>query len=415
MKTYPIILLILLTGSAAFCQNRAEADATVGRFIRYYNADQPDSLYNLFSDNARKQLPLDKMTLIIKQIKMQYGKLVKSTYAGQQNDINGYLITFDGLSNTLLNLAINKTSKVLGVGLAPNNKITLGNVTVKTTTSVLKGTLTVPDGAKNMPVVLLIAGSGPTDRDGNSTLSPQRFDSYKMIADSLKQKNIAVLRYDKRGIGESSTTKSQENTTLNDFVDDACALIEFLKADKRFSKIIIAGHSEGSLIGMVACGREKADAFISLAGAGFSADKILKTQLKKSLSADAGKKAVLIIDSIKVGKTLKQKLEGDLLLMFNASIQPYLHSWMQYDPTREIAKLNAPVLIVQGTNDWNVSITDAQLLKKAKSTARLSLITSMNHELKDTRLEGQSKNTTAVPPLHHDLIPTLTGFINTLK
>ena len=263
--------------------------------------------------------------------------------------------------------------------------------------------------------MLLIAGSGPTDRDGNSTSISGKSNYLLQISDALKQKNIAVLRYDKRGVGQSTTTELIKDITFDDMVDHAAAIIKMLKADKRFSKIIVAGHSEGSLIGMLAAQREKADAFISLSGPGVPADIMLKTQLKTETSTADYTRAVLIIDSIKAGNFTKQKLDGSFNALFNPVVQPYLYSWMKYDPRQAISKLTIPVLIVQGTNDIQVSVNDAEALKKADSNAQLKLISGMSHILKVGPGDRQKNAATyTIPdlPLHPDLIPILVNFIN---
>ncbi|MEO6849061.1 MAG: alpha/beta fold hydrolase, partial [Mucilaginibacter sp.] len=251
-----------------------------------------------------------------------------------------------------------------------------------------------------------------------STLISGKSNYFLQISDALKQKNIAVLRYDKRAVGQSTTTKPIKDITFDDMVDDAAAVVKMLKADKRFSKVIVAGHSEGSLVGMLAAEREKADAFISLSGPGVPADIILKTQLKVGSSTANYTSAVSIIDSIKTGNFTKQKLDENYNALFNPIVQPYLYSWMKYDPRQAISKLTIPILIVQGTNDIQVSVNDAENLKKAAPKAQLKLISGMSHILKVGPADRQQNAATyGMPdlPLHPNLIPILTDFINSLK
>ena len=147
-----------------------------------------------------------------------------------------------------------------------------------TSTGTINGTLQFPAVYKRVPLVILIAGSGPTDRNGNN--EQMENNCLKMLADSLESAGIASLRYDKRGIAASKAAGMEESDLrFENYVDDAAAWIQMLRKDMRFSKIIVAGHSEGSLIGMIAVDREHADGFISIAGAGSSADIILKQQL----------------------------------------------------------------------------------------------------------------------------------------
>lgn len=150
------------------------------------------------------------------------------------------------------------------------------NVTLKINIDQLYGTLTVPDEVKKCPVALIIAGSGPTDKNGNNPM--MKNNSLKMLAEALAKNGIASLRYDKRGIGESkSSAVTETSLVFENYTEDAKSWINFLKLDKRFTQLTIIGHSEGSLIGMIA--GAKANKFISIAGAGESADKLLKSQI----------------------------------------------------------------------------------------------------------------------------------------
>jgi pimeloyl-ACP methyl ester carboxylesterase len=192
--------------------------------------------------------------------------------------------------------------------------------------------------------------------------------------------------------------------------------IALLKKDTRFSKIIVLGHSEGSLLGMIACNRTAADAYISLAGAGSSADKILKEQFKAQpkLIAD---EANAIIDSLVAGKNV-EKINPLLLNVFRPSIQPYMMSWFRYDPAKEIARLKIPVLIIQGTTDLQVKEKDANDLFAAKPDASLSIIKNMNHVLKDVddlTVKNQGSYYNAALPLKPELMKVLLTFIKEIK
>ena len=134
---------------------------------------------------------------------------------------------------------------------------------------VLRGTLELPAGRGPWPVVLLIAGSGPTDRNGNSPLLAGTNNSLKYLAQALAARGIASARYDKRGIAASNGfTIREADLRFDDYVNDAAAWLRALKADHRFTSVTVAGHSEGSLVGMLAAARAGADAFVSIAGAG---------------------------------------------------------------------------------------------------------------------------------------------------
>ncbi|MFD2147860.1 alpha/beta hydrolase [Mucilaginibacter antarcticus] len=154
-------------------------------------------------------------------------------------------------------------------------------VALKTLSGTIAGTLTIPKNTNGkIPVVLIIAGSGPVDRDGNSAKLNLATNTYKLIAEALGKDGIASLRYDKRMVGESAIGQKEENLRFDDYVDDAIGLINLLKDDQRFSKVIVLGHSEGSLVGMLAAASTvgNTNAFISVAGAGRRADRVLRSK-----------------------------------------------------------------------------------------------------------------------------------------
>ena len=281
--------------------------------------------------------------------------------------------------------------------------------TLQTSTGELSGTLTVPILKGTFPVALIIAGSGPTDRNGNN--AQMKNNSLQMLAHELAAQGIASIRYDKRGVGKSASAMiSEEQLSFENYVEDAKAWAAQMKTDPRFSKLIVIGHSEGSLIGILAC--EQADVFVSLAGAGRPIDVILKEQLAGQLS---GKKKLLRAVDDGISKLKKGELVGDapeeLFSLFRPSIQPYLISWMKYDPAVEISNLKIPIVIVQGTTDLQVKEEDAVILFKAHPlNSRLIIIQNMNHVLKIAPLD-RAKNieTYSNPelPLAEELLRTL--------
>jgi len=421
MKHIFLTLFLSLILFKSYSQDRTATEPLAERFISYFNAEQADSLYMLLSDEVKQKLPLTNVYAVFSQLK-PLGNLLKNEYANSEKGITSYIATFEK-SSMVLYLNFDKNNKVAGffVNADKREKAALKAgeepVTVKTSSSVIKGTLSVPKVSQKIPVALLIAGSGPTDRNGNSALSNGKPDYFLKISDSLRVNNIAVLRYDKRGVGESSTTKTEAEFNFEDGVNDASALINFLKKDTRFSRIIIAGHSEGSLTGILASEREKVDGLISLAGAGFPIDDIMKTQFKEVLPAEDYKIALGVLDSIKADKQVKQQLKHGLEVHFRMSIRPYLSSWMKYNPQTELVKLNIPVLIVQGTHDIQVNVENARQLKKAKPDAQLVLIEGMSHILKKAPADREQNIATYSNDdlqLHPKLISVLTQFINVI-
>ena len=266
---------------------------------------------------------------------------------------------------------------------------------------------------KKTNLVILIAGSGPTDKDGNQKGLTN--NSLKYVSEALAKNDIAVFSYDKRIIAQmKSKTVNEAALTFDDFITDATSVLLFFKNKKKYNKIIIAGHSEGSLIGMIAA-NEKADAFISLAGAGRTIDAVLVDQITKQapfLKEETQKN----LDILKSGKTFELK-NPMLASIFRESIQSYMISWIQYNPQIEIAKLQMPVLIVNGTKDLQVAVSEAELLKKAKPEAELVLIENMNHIFKVINgddAENMKSYSNPDIPIATKLTSTITTFVKSL-
>lgn len=275
-----------------------------------------------------------------------------------------------------------------------------------------EGTLTKPSvDAKDL--VIFIQGSGPTDRDGNQPMLKN--DGIKKIARQLADHGIASFRFDKRIYKMEELKLKEEDLVFDDFVLDVNEIVSYFEKDNSFDNIIIAGHSEGSLIGMLAA-KENVDAFISLAGAGEPIDNILVDQINR-MAPQLGENARTALDELKAtGKTTNYSpmLES----VFRPSVQPYMASWIKYDPAEELKKLEIPVLIVNGTADIQTSEQQAELLAAANPNAELVLIENMNHifrlvESKDPLVNTKSYNEPNTP-IHPDLIPAITDFIKEL-
>lgn len=285
------------------------------------------------------------------------------------------------------------------------------SVEIEVVSGKLSGTLLIPEKKDTkIPVVLLIAGSGPTDRNGNNKY--MKNNCLKFLAEELYAQNIASLRYDKRGIGKSKFKKFKEKDLMfENYINDAASFIKFLKKDNRFSSIIVAGHSEGSLIGMIAARYASPGKFISLNGAGRSADLLLKEQIGTQPSIKDV--AFSIIDSLVAGNEVNN-IPPVLESLFRKSVQSYIASWFKYNPQEEIKKLDIPVLIVQGKTDIQVSEKDAKRLKDAKPEAELVLIDGMNHIFKDVE-KDRTKNiatySDANLPVDKTLIKIISDFI----
>jgi len=284
-------------------------------------------------------------------------------------------------------------------------------ITLKTKTGDIKGSLLVPSNSEKASVVLIISGSGPTDRNGNNPNMTN--NSLMMLANELKKNGIASLRFDKRGIGESTSSGMQESDLrFENYVNDVKGWVDLLKESNKFSKIIVLGHSEGSLIGMIASQKAEVEKFISVAGAGNSAGDIIREQLKAQ-PAVVLNQSLPIIEKLENGER-EENVPQMLYALFRPSVQPYMISWFKYDPQIEIAKLNKPVLIVQGTTDIQVSVLDADKLASANNKAQKQIIEGMNHILKEAEMDRlKNIQTYSMPdlPLKKPLIEIIVKFI----
>lgn len=274
---------------------------------------------------------------------------------------------------------------VLTKGIKKDDELEAGEgelVEVNVEGGVMQGKVQIPDEAGPFPVAIIIAGSGPTDKDGNSTAIPGKNNSLKMLAEALATEGVASIRYDKRGIGDNiSLSGNEEDLRFDDYIDDAAAWIKYAQNDGSFSNVSVIGHSEGSLIGMIASEREDADAFVSIAGAGKPVDEVLISQLETQLSGDLLEESEDILAELKQGETV-QNVSPELQSVFRPSVQPYMISWLEYDPQQEIAKLKSPVLIINGSRDLQVPVSDAESLHHANQDSELLIIEDMNHVLK---------------------------------
>jgi len=372
-----------------------------------------DSIYSATMDSpdqGAKDIPMSKVSFINKELNIEM-VTANIKFTGKLDSSNVVKGTFSqGGQSFPLNLTREKTEMEKPKSLEIiNTSVRETPVVLDTKTGQIFGTLATPKEFSKIPVVLIIAGSGPTDRDCNSPML--KSNAYKKLAYGLAENNIASLRYDKRGIAESKAAmKKESDIRFDDYVNDAKEWIQLLKKDKRFSKVIVIGHSEGSLIGMLAA--NKADRYISIAGAGQTIDKTLLEQLSAQ-PKEILELSIPIIESLKQGKTV-DKVDPKVEMLFRLSVQPYLISWFNYDPQIEIKKLTIPVLIIQGTNDIQVSVEDAKRLSKANPKAQLELIDKMNHIFVSVDGDRQSNITTyndPTIPLTDGLVKKITGFI----
>jgi alpha-beta hydrolase superfamily lysophospholipase len=275
----------------------------------------------------------------------------------------------------------------------------------------LYGTLLVPPLYRPGPAALLIAGSGPTDRNGDSAIAGVKPNSLRLLAEALAAHGVASLRYDKRGIGTSAAAgRAEVDLRFDTFVEDAAGWAQWLAARPKVTCVVLIGHSEGALIAAMAAQRVKVCGVVEMAGAGRPAGELLAEQLSH-IAEPVRSQALKTLAAVERGEGV---LDPPLPALFRPSVQPYLRSWLGVDPAAELARVRAPVLIVQGKHDLQVSVEDAKRLAAAKPDAELILLPNANHVLKDAPLDRQANLATYADPglpLDPDLVSAVVGFV----
>mgnify|MGYP003384077175 CR=1 FL=1 len=270
----------------------------------------------------------------------------------------------------------------------------------------LPGTLTYTN--QNTPLIIWVHGSGNVDRNGNQG-TVIKANYIKQFRDSINKHHIAFYSFDKR-TANPNNVKFLKNTLFDNLVKDVQKIVAHFKDDKRFSEIILIGHSQGSLIAMLAS--EKINKYISLAGPSESIDNTLIQQISKQapLLGDVTKAH---IKELKETGAIKE-VNTMLLSLFNKNNQPFLANWMQYNPSEEIKKLSIPLLIISGTKDIQLKEEDANMLHKANKKSTLVSIKNMNHVLKDIAVDADNMKSyySADYALSKQLITTIVAFIN---
>ncbi|MGA4633761.1 alpha/beta hydrolase [Pseudomonas solani] len=303
-----------------------------------------------------------------------------------------------------------------GTALADPWTILQRPIELETTSGTLHGTLLRPKTDAPVPVALLLAGSGPTDRNGNNPMGG-RNDSLKKLAELLARNGIASVRYDKRGIAASQAAGPDERQLSVDlYVADAVAWGHKLKADPRFSRLVLIGHSEGALIASLAAPGAGADALVSIAGSARPIDALLREQLQQRLPPPLMARSDEILTSLKAGHQVL-RVPKPLLVLYRPSVQPYLISLFAKDPAAAFTAVQAPALIVQGSHDIQVSVDDARALQAIRPDAELAIIPGMNHILRITPADAPDPLATYNSPglpLARELGERLVAFIERL-
>jgi pimeloyl-ACP methyl ester carboxylesterase len=418
-----ILFFLLVFLPAGMSETKdAALETTAGRFFLYLVEEKGKDAFREFdmTDAMRSWVQGGQYKAAIKAALRPYGgigELQKIEIVRHDVQSQSVELFYSGKTQSFKAKVTFTGNQIASIHCFPwVNERTYGGtpIQIKTPTGTIYGTLLEPEQTtKPVPVVLFLAGSGPTDRNGGAS------GQYRLLAEALQKSGIASVRFDKRGIGASAEAGGDESKLrFEHFVDDTVRWIDLLSQEKKYSKVIVLGHSEGSLIGMLACIQsKKAVGFISLGGSGRPIDEVLREQVGRQ-SQSLVNALIPILDDLKRGKTV-EKIPVELLSLARPSVQPYMSSWMQYDPGTELKKLTIPVLIVQGTTDVQVSVADAEKLSAANSKAKKVMIKDMNHVGKKCTtmdlLLQQPYYSDPKFPLHEDLVSCMTEFISGIK
>ncbi|MGJ5044755.1 MULTISPECIES: alpha/beta hydrolase [unclassified Bradyrhizobium] len=271
----------------------------------------------------------------------------------------------------------------------------------------LDAVLTTPAGVERPPVALLIAGSGSTDRDGNGPqLKPA---TLKKLAEQLATQGIASLRYDKRGArGWKAEFGKPEDFRFKDYVDDAAALVDFLRG--KFARIVLVGHSEGGLVAILTARRTPVDRLVLLTTSARRQGDLLKAQLEKKLPAAKMEPVAKAIDAIMAGQVVDPPPPE---LPVAPSMQPSIGSAFAEDPIDPLKQLTIPILIVGGARDHQIARLDMVALAAAAPAAKSLWLPEMNHVLVDVANEDENLASYNDPdrPLDPDMVEAVAGFI----
>lgn len=281
----------------------------------------------------------------------------------------------------------------------------------------LQGTLTLPEGAGPWPAAIIIAGSGPTDRDGNTMMG--KTGSYAMLAAALAERGIASFRYDKRGLPSSKGSFDIPSVTVHDFAADVLAAAQLLDARDDIGPVVLVGHSEGGLLALLAA-RDRAPVagVVLVAAAGRDASTILREQLSKQLPPPL----LAQFDSAWVGYIKEggeYKAPPGLEMLFVPANRRFMQSWQASDPVALVRGLSLPVLVVQGETDVQITAADAKALAGARPDVKLVMLPGINHVLKEakgaTAQEQMASYTDPSLPLGPGVAKSIADWILTVR
>lgn len=274
----------------------------------------------------------------------------------------------------------------------------------------IEGTLVTPYSDDNVPLVIFIMDSGAINRDGNDRMSKN--DTFKQLSHELARLGVATYRYDKRLFKMDGLGIKEHEISLDHFIEDAVSTIEYFNKNGKYKKIIVAGHGQGSLIGMIAA-QGRVSGFISIAGNASSIDQVIIEQIAKQ-APGLDKSAFVAFKQLKENGRATN-YDPALESIFRYDLQSFIRSWMKYTPSEEILKLEMPILIIHGDKDIQVEQAEAEKLKEVVPEAEYLLIKNMNHilkEIKGGRLENHKSYNEPIRKIVPEVLTGIANFVN---
>jgi alpha-beta hydrolase superfamily lysophospholipase len=280
----------------------------------------------------------------------------------------------------------------------------------------LAGTFIAPEEGK--PLILIIPGSGPTDRDGNNPLGVNAA-SYRLLAEALATRGIGSLRIDKRGMFASKAAIPDANAvTISDYASDINAWVKVARAETGAECLWLLGHSEGGLVALAAAQDDaKLCGVLLVASLGRPMADTIREQLQSNpANAIVLEEAMAALDSLEAGERVSTEgMHPGLMGLFKPAVQGFLIDAFARNPAELAGVLDLPMLIVAGGRDIQTPLADAEALKAGQPQAKLVVIDDMNHVLKAVGSEDRAANVATYGdpslPVHPELVEAVAGFV----
>ena len=394
----------------ANCFAEEAAPKAVAKVVDALVARNFESVVQSFDDNLKSKLTASQLKAAWKQVENAIGDYAKTNPPARiAKGTFESTVEFSRLA-LIVRVSVNAEGKVNGLFMRPA-PLSSGGSSPKSDDDQhrslqfevngikIHGTLVLPTpppktkrATTPIPLAVLHSGSGPTDRDGNQPLLKN--DSIKKLAEQLGDRGIATFRYDKRGSGATGMVGSESDLKLQTYSDDLVSILGELRSlpGLDFESTTLIGHSEGAQICMLAAQSAEIDQMITIAGSGRNMKALLQSQLKGKLPPELERRSDEILDELAAGRLVDDVPES-LQTLYRRSVQPFLISCIQSEPTRLAASLRMPLLIVQGDRDIQVTMDDAERLLKAQPKAELAVFAGMNHVLRHVETQEDQQET----------------------